>query len=117
MAKRGVAVTPFLSQPENLSVWESPVVTVHIPTALRTFSDGREEVEVEGGSSLRQIIERLNAACPGIKGRILDEEGQDIHPGIAIFINDEQTSEGLIQRVPEQASIQILPAMGGGSLA
>lgn len=93
------------------------MVTVHIPTALRSFSGDREKVEVAGGASLRQVFERLNAECPGIKGRLLDEEGQDIHPGIAIFIDDEQTSEGLIQRVPEQASIHILPAMGGGSLA
>ena len=40
-----------------------------------------------------------------------------VHPGIAIFINDEQTTLGLIERVPEDATISILPAMGGGSLA
>jgi hypothetical protein len=38
----------------------------------------------------------------------------DIHPSIAFFINDDQTSEGLIQRVPDEASIFILPAIGGG---
>jgi molybdopterin converting factor small subunit len=90
------------------------VVTVHIPTALRSFCGGRDAVEVAGGASLRQVFERLNAECPGIKARLFDDEGQDIHPAIAIFIDDEQTSEGLIQRVPEQASIRILPAMGGG---
>jgi adenylyltransferase/sulfurtransferase len=91
------------------------MVTVHIPTALRSFTGGLSEVGVEGDASLRRVFERLEAAYPGIREHVLDEEG--IMPGIAIFINDEQESEGLIQRVPEDATIHILPAMGGGSFA
>jgi molybdopterin converting factor small subunit len=91
------------------------MVTVHIPTALRSYSGGHSEVEVRGNASLRAVFERLEAACPGIREHVLDEEG--IMPGIAIFINDEQESEGLIQRVPEDGTIHILPAMGGGSPA
>ena len=88
------------------------MVTVHIPGALREFSGNRDEVEVEGGASLRRVIDRLDAVCPGIKERLLYED--DIHPGIAFFINNEQTTEGLIERVPEDASIFILPAISGG---
>jgi molybdopterin synthase sulfur carrier subunit len=91
------------------------LVRVHIPTALRSFSGGRGEVEVEGSGSLRAVLERLNAACPGIREHLLDEEG--IMPGIAIFINDEQETEGLVQRVPAEGTIHILPAMGGGVIA
>ncbi len=91
------------------------MVKVHIPTALRSFSGGASEVEIEGNASLRAVLERLNAVCPGIREHILDEEG--IVPGVAIFINDEQESEGLIQRVPAEATIHILPAMGGGVIA
>jgi hypothetical protein len=90
------------------------LITVHIPIALRSYSDGRIEVEVAGGASLRQVFERLNSACPGIRDQLVEDEG--IRAGIAIFINDEQASEGLIQRVPEDGTIHILPAMGGGSL-
>lgn len=88
------------------------VVTVHIPTGLRSLSGDRETVEVEGGASLRQVIERLEKECPGIKERLMYEG--DIHPGIAFFIDGDQTSEGLIQRVPEDAHLYILPAIGGG---
>lgn len=91
------------------------MVTVYIPAAFRRFSGDREEVEVAGGSSLRQVIERLEGECPGIKEQLLFEGG--IHPGLAIFINDEQISQGLIEQVPEDATIRILPAMGGGSRA
>jgi molybdopterin converting factor small subunit len=88
------------------------VVTVYIPTAFRRFSGEREKVEVAGDSSLRTLIERLEQECPGIKEQMLFEGG--VHPGLAIFINDEQISQGLIERVPGDATIRILPAMGGG---
>ena len=91
------------------------MVTVHIPIAFRGLSGGRDKVDVEGGGSLRTVIQRLDDDCPGIEERLILEG--DIHPGIAIFIDDEQTSEGLISRVPKDGSIFILPAMGGGSLA
>jgi hypothetical protein len=93
------------------------MVTIHIPTAFRTFSDGRESVDVElpeGGGSLRRVIDLLEAECPGIKGPLMFEGG--VHPSIAVFINDEQSSQGIIEHVPADAEIRLLPAMGGGSL-
>jgi molybdopterin converting factor small subunit len=89
------------------------LVTVFIPTAFRKFSGDREQVQVEGGSSLRRVIERLDAECPGISQQMMLQGG--IHPGLAIFINDEQISQGLIEQVPEDATLRILPAMGGGA--
>ncbi len=88
------------------------MVTVFIPNAFRKFSGDREQVEVEGGSSLRQVIDRLEAECPGIKAQLVLEGG--VHPGLAIFVNDEQISQGLIEQIPEEATLRILPAMGGG---
>lgn len=90
------------------------MVTVFIPTAFRKFSGDREQVEVAGDSSLRQLIERLESECPGIKDQLMFNGG--VHPGLAIFVNDEQISQGLIEQIPEDATLRILPAMGGGSL-
>ena len=91
------------------------MITVHIPAAFRPYSNDREKVglELPGGGSLRQVVEKLEAECPGIKERLLFEGG--IHPSIAVFVNDEQISQGMIERIPEQAVIRLLPAMGGGS--
>ena len=89
------------------------LVTVFIPTAFRKFSGDRDRVHVAGGASLRQVIQRLEAECPGIKEQIL-HEGRIIHPGLAIFVNDEQITQGLIEQIPEEATVRILPAMGGG---
>jgi molybdopterin converting factor small subunit len=91
------------------------VVTIHIPAAFREFSGGRGSVAVElpGGGSLRRVIDLLEAECPGIKERLMFEGG--VHPSIAVFVNDEQTTQGIIQPVPEDAVIRLLPAMGGGA--
>ena len=92
------------------------VVTIYIPQTFRQYSNGRDSVQVElpGGGSLRKTIELLEAECPGIKGPLMFEGG--VHPSIAVFINDEQTTQGIIEHVPEDAEIRLLPAMGGGSL-
>ena len=87
------------------------MATVFIPAALRDFSLGQEKVDVPGGS-LRRVFEQLDQQCPGIGGQLVVEDA--IRPGLAIFIDDEMTSEGLLQRVPEDGRVHILPAMGGG---
>jgi molybdopterin converting factor small subunit len=91
------------------------VVTIYIPQAFRQFSGGRESVQIElpGGGSLRKTIDLLEAECPGIKEPLMFEGG--VHPSIAVFINDEQTTQGIIEHVPEDAEIRLLPAMGGGA--
>jgi hypothetical protein len=92
------------------------MVTFFIPQAFRKFSNERDSVQIEmpGGGSLRKAIDLLEAECPGIKEPLMFEGG--VHPSIAVFINDEQTSQGIIEHVPEDAEIRLLPAMGGGSL-
>jgi molybdopterin converting factor small subunit len=89
------------------------MVTVFIPNAFRRFSGDREQVEVPGGTSLRRVFEALEQECPGIKEQLMFE-GAIVHPGLAIFVNDEQITQGLIEHVPEDATVRILPAMGGG---
>jgi len=78
---------------------------------MRSFCDGRDRVEVDG-KNLRQVFDALDTVCPGIKSRLLSED--DIHPGIAVAVNDLFTSSGLLEEVPEGGTVHILPAMGGG---
>ena len=87
------------------------MVTVFIPGPMRSFSDGRDRVEVEG-RNLRQVIDRLDEACPGIKEQLVQDG--DIRPGLAIAVNDELATSGLIEQVPEDGRVLILPAVGGG---
>ena len=92
------------------------MVTVFIPQALRSYSQGKDRVDVPGGGSLRQVFEKLDVECPGLKSQLMAEDEDDVRPGLAIFINDEMAAQGLVQRVPDDGSILILPAIGGGAL-
>jgi len=87
------------------------MVTVFIPATLRNLSGGRDQVEVSG-RNVRQVIDRLDEACPGMKAHLVADD--DIRPGIAIAVNDEMTTAGLLEPVPEDGRILILPAIGGG---
>ena len=87
------------------------MATIFIPAPLRDYSGGRDRVSVPGGS-LRRVIESLDRECPGIGDELIVDDG--IRPGIAVFIDDELTSQGLIQSVPEDGEVRLLPAIGGG---
>lgn len=87
------------------------MATVFIPDALRSFSQGRDRVKVQG-RTLRQVLVELDAACPGIRDRLVADG--DIHPGLAVFIDNEQSSGSLIEAVAEESEIRILPALAGG---
>jgi len=88
-------------------------VTVHIPAHWRDRSGGRVTVEVEG-RNLREVFNSLDQACPGMKALITEENG-DIRGELAVAINSEVTEGSLLEPVPENAEIFLIPAIGGGA--
>ena len=85
--------------------------TVHIPPQMRDVTGGRSELSVEG-RTLRQVVAGLEAECPGIAARLVEEDR--ILPGLAISIDGAVTSRGLLARVEPASQIHFLPAFGGG---
>jgi molybdopterin synthase sulfur carrier subunit len=85
--------------------------TVLIPALLRSYAGGRTSVEVEG-ATLRQVFDNLEAACPGIHERII-EDGR-IRPRISVVVNDEIVNTGLLYRVAPESEIVLVPAISGG---
>jgi len=49
-------------------------ITVRIPTALRRITQGQGEVQVEA-STIAELIDKLEQEFPGIKERLVDENG------------------------------------------
>ena len=88
------------------------MATVFIPTLLEGLTGGARTVAVPGGN-LRQVIDALEARFPGMKERLLDEEGRLI-PEIMAAIDGETNHLGLLQPVGETSEIQFVPAIGGG---
>lgn len=89
-------------------------VTVRIPPALRSLTEGQDEVVVEARDAAG-LLRRLDDAFPGIRGRIVDETGK-VRPYVNIFVNGELT-RGSLEHVGLAAgdSVFILPSVAGGS--
>lgn len=89
-------------------------VSVRIPTILRTYTDGKAEVSGEG-TTLREVLQKLDADFPGIGARILDESGK-IRRFVNVYVGDEDVrfAEGLDTAAPSGVQISIIPAVAGG---
>ncbi|MEY9861197.1 molybdopterin synthase sulfur carrier subunit [Catenulispora sp. GAS73] len=89
-------------------------ITVRIPTILRTYTDGKAEVSVPGGT-LAEVIDQLEADHTGIRARVLDDDGK-LRRFVNVYVNDDDVrfAEGLGTAVPEGGSVSIIPAVAGG---
>lgn len=89
-------------------------VSVRIPTILRPYTGGASEVAAEGGT-LAEVIEALEAAHPGLRARVLDDDGA-IRRFVNVYVNDDDVrfAEGLATATPDGTSISIIPAVAGG---
>lgn len=90
-------------------------VSVRIPTILRTYTDGAAEVAVEA-ATLAELLGGLDAAYPGIKGRILDDNGA-LRRFVNVYVGDEDVrfAAGLDTPTPAGTQVSIIPAVAGGS--
>jgi molybdopterin converting factor small subunit len=89
-------------------------VSVRIPTILRPYTGGASEVTVDGGT-LAEVIDALEVAHPGLKARVLDDDGA-IRRFVNVYVNDDDVrfAEGLATATPDGTSISIIPAVAGG---
>lgn len=92
-------------------------MTFHIPGALREFSAGRSQVEIEhSAGTLHVALEALWVVCPGMRDRVLTEQGQ-VRQHINVFVGEENVryTGGLATPVTAKSTISIVPAVSGGS--
>ncbi len=89
-------------------------VTVRIPTTLRPLSGGNSTVEVDG-STLREVLDALDAAHPGFRDRLFDDEGKQ-RRFVNLFVADDDVRylQGMDTPVPDGETVSIIPAVAGG---
>ena len=89
-------------------------VAVRIPTILRPFTQDQSQVSAEGGT-LTEVLESLESSFPGIKARVVDDEGK-LRRFVNIYVAEEDVrfSQGLDTPTPDGAQISIIPAVAGG---
>jgi molybdopterin synthase sulfur carrier subunit len=89
-------------------------VSVRIPTILRTYTNGESEVKADG-STLAEVLDSLDGSYPGIRGRILDEQGS-IRRFVNVYVGNDDVRflEALDTSTPEGAQVSVIPAVAGG---
>jgi molybdopterin synthase sulfur carrier subunit len=89
-------------------------VSVKIPTALRALTGGSDRVEGQG-NTVREVIENLDGAYPGLKARICDEENQ-LHRFINLYANQDDIRflDALDTGLEDGDELSIIPAIAGG---
>ncbi|MDZ4826779.1 MAG: ubiquitin-like small modifier protein 1 [Actinomycetota bacterium] len=89
-------------------------VEVKLPTVLRTHTDGRPSVAVEG-STVGEVFQALTARYPGLTGNLLADSGE-LHKFVNVYKDDDDIRylEGLDTKVADGDVLTVMPAVAGG---
>jgi molybdopterin synthase sulfur carrier subunit len=90
------------------------MATIRIPTPLRKYTQGADEVDIDGGN-VRELLDGLERAHPGIRERICDDSGA-VRRFVNVFVADEDIRflENLETSVKDGDEVSIIPAIAGG---
>jgi len=89
-------------------------IRVRIPTILRTYTGGASEVSAVG-STLKEVLDSLDQSYPGIKGRIIDEQGA-LRRFVNVYVGNDDVRflDGLDTPLGEGSQVSVIPAVAGG---
>jgi molybdopterin converting factor small subunit len=92
-------------------------VTIRLPGVLRELAGGARTVrlDVDGGTTLREVLDRLAAEYPALERRIRDERGV-LRRHVNVFLGDANVRDGkeLDTEVRPGAELYVIPAVSGG---
>lgn len=93
----------------------SDLVTIRIPTPLRSYTDGADEVAVEG-ATVGEALVALGEAHPGILERVMAPDGS-LRQFVNIYLGSDniRVLNGLVTPVAPGAVLAIVPAVAGGA--
>lgn len=84
---------------------------VVVPSQLRGYTDGKDEVEAHG-ATLDAVLRDLDARFPGFRFRVIDEQDR-VRRHIVLFVGGERQDD-LHAAIPAGAELHILGALSGG---
>ena len=91
-------------------------ITFLIPGPLRQFTAGNASVEISGAfSNLREALAALCRTHPGLRDRVLTEQGE-VREHVNLFVGNDCVRYGLGLETPvaDGVEISIIPAVSGG---
>jgi sulfur-carrier protein len=89
-------------------------IEVRIPTILRQYTGGEKQVQADG-ASLSTLVDNLDARFPGLKSRLVTDQGS-LHRFVNVYVNDEDVrfTGALDTGLSDGDEVTILPAVAGG---
>jgi molybdopterin synthase sulfur carrier subunit len=89
-------------------------IQVRIPTPLRRFTNGADEVGTNG-PTIGAVVNHLEQQFPGIKERLCDDAG-NVRRFVNIYVNgdDIRFLNHLETPVKDGDEVSIVPAIAGG---
>jgi molybdopterin converting factor small subunit len=90
-------------------------VTILIPTALRVFTGGQNEVSVEG-SAVGEAVAAFANAYPDIRPHLYDESGA-LRSFVNVYVGDTniKNAQGLETALVNGDTVTLVPAIAGGA--
>jgi molybdopterin synthase sulfur carrier subunit len=86
-------------------------VRVRIPTPLRSYTAQQITVEAQG-TTVAELLADLDRQFPGIRFRMVDEQGQ-LRTHMKVFVNQDATRD-LTTSVRGTDEVTIMQALSGG---
>jgi molybdopterin converting factor small subunit len=91
-------------------------MTFHIPGMLREHAGGESTVHLETtAATVAEALDALWAAHPGLRDRIVNEQGE-LRRHVNIFVGEDNIKDkgGFAAPVRGDSAITIVPAVSGG---
>jgi molybdopterin synthase sulfur carrier subunit len=89
-------------------------VQIRLPNLLRQAAGGQSVVSVDG-STIGEVLGRLQQTYPAVQGQLLTNQGL-LHRFVNVYVNDDDVRylDKLDTRVSDGDVVSILPAVAGG---
>jgi molybdopterin synthase sulfur carrier subunit len=88
--------------------------TIRIPTPLRTYTEGKSEVAVQG-ENVSGALSDLTRQYPALRQHIFNESSE-LRPFVNLFLNEDNVKDlqGLETPLDENTRLMIIPSIAGG---
>ena len=93
-------------------MFDSPVVSVHIPMALRCFASGRDEITASG-DTVGEVLDAVGHEYPAIRSHLISPDG-DLPAGVAVFLGPRSIRDlqGLATPIELAETLSIVTSAG-----
>ncbi|MDR1492759.1 MAG: MoaD/ThiS family protein [Planctomycetaceae bacterium] len=90
------------------------MITIQLPTALRTFTDGQADISLEA-PTVDAALRQLTAQFADLQRHLFDDAGK-LRSFVNVYLNDEnvRSFDGVNTALKDGDVLMLIPAIAGG---